>query len=176
MNNAQRIASPATMSATDESRRFAIDLTVDYADTDAGGVVYYANYLAYMERARNAWLRRLGFPLTVLARRHCVLFTVTEAHLHYHAPARLDDELQATLQVMKLRRASIRFRQTVQRAGDGDESGDNAGALVAAEIRLGAVNGDTFKPRRLPAELTDAIERWQRGESFNTVDTVAAGS
>lgn len=160
MNNAaaQRIESPA------DASRFALSLTVDYADTDAGGVVYYANYLAYMERARNAWLRALGFPLMVLARRHCVLFTVVEAHLHYRAPGRLDDELLATLRIIKLQRASIRFRQTVQRAGAGD-GGD--GTLVDAEIRLGAVNGATFKPCKLPAELTCAIDRWQHGESFN---------
>lgn len=139
-------------------RCFAVAVTVDYADTDAGGVVYYANYLAYMERARNAWLRALGFPLTRLARCHRVLFTVVEAHLHYHAPGRLDDELQATARIMRLQRASLRFRQTVQRGG---------ARLVDAEIRLGAVNSDTFKPCKLPAELTAAIGRWSRGDAMS---------
>jgi len=163
-------------------RRFTVTMTVDYADTDAGGVVYYANYLACMERARNAWLRALGFPLTVLARRHHVLFTVVDAHLNYHAPGYLDDALAVSVEVMRLQRASIRFRQTVQR---GDGAGDGAGAgngngngndggdggngkrhgdtlLVNAEIRLGLVNSDTFKPCRMPAELVDAINRWSR--------------
>jgi len=161
------------------SRCFTVTMPVDYADTDAGGVVYYANYLAHMERARNAWLRSLGWPVTVLARRHCVLFTVTQANLRYHAPAHLDDELAVTLDVQRLQRASIRFRQTVLRVGDGegdghrdgdgdgdgegdrDGDGDNA-LLVAAEIRLGAVNGATFKPCRLPAPLTVAIDRWRQ--------------
>lgn len=134
-------------------RNFALPLRINYEDTDAGGVVYYANYLAYMERARNAWLRRLGFSLTGLERRHRVLFAVTEARLKYRAAGRLDDELEATLEIMRLQRASMRVRQTVRRGGD---------LLVDGEIRLGLVNSDTFKPCRMPAELADAINRWSR--------------
>ncbi|MDD9822575.1 MAG: YbgC/FadM family acyl-CoA thioesterase [Gammaproteobacteria bacterium] len=196
MNNATHAR---TVDADAARRRFTVTMTVDYADTDAGGVVYYANYLACMERARNAWLRALGFPLNKLARRHHVLFTVVDAHLNYHAPGYLDDALAVSVEVMRLQRASIRFRQTVQRgddAGDGDGHGDgnNGGdggngkrhgdtLLVNAEIRLGLVNSDTFKPCRMPAELVDAINRWSRlnidagdagdaGESTGTV-TVA---
>jgi len=183
MNNATHAR---TVEAGAPRRRFTVTMTVDYADTDAGGVVYYANYLACMERARNAWLRALGFPLNKLARRHHVLFTVVDAHLNYHAPGYLDDALTVSLEVMRLQRASIRFRQTVQR-GDGDGAGDGGDGkrhgdtlLVNAEIRLGLVNSDTFKPCRMPAELTDAINRWSRlnidagdaGESTGTV-TVA---
>lgn len=169
MNNATHAR---TVEAGAARRRFTVTMTVDYADTDAGGVVYYANYLACMERARNAWLRALGFPLTVLARRHHVLFTVVDAHLNYHAPGYLDDALAVSVEVMRLQRASIRFRQTVQRGdgagdGDGNDGGDGGNRkrhtlLVNAEIRLGLVNSDTFKPCRMPAELVDAINRWSR--------------
>ena len=174
-------------------RRFTVTMTVDYADTDAGGVVYYANYLACMERARNAWMRALGFPLNKLARRHHVLFTVVDAHLNYHAPGYLDDALTVSVEVIRLQRASIRFRQTVQRGdgtgdGDGDGNGDDGDGnddnrgrnalVVNAEIRLGLVNSDTFKPCRMPAELVDAINRWSRlnldaGDAGDSTVTVA---
>ena len=143
------------MKTSERGARFALPLQINYEDTDAGGVVYYGNYLGYMERARNACLRQLGFPLTHLARRHSVLFVVTDAKLKYLSAGRLDDELEVTLEIAQLKRASLVFRQQVRRRDE---------VLVDGEIRLGLLNSDTFKPCRMPAELADALSRWSRGD------------
>ncbi len=129
---------------------FSVALQINYEDTDAGGVVYYGNYLGYMERARNACLRRIGFPPSELEQRHSILFVVTEVRLNYLAAARLDDELIVTLEILHLRRASMVFRQQVRR----DDQ-----VLVDGEIKLALVNSDTFAPCRMPTELSDALGR-----------------
>ena len=82
-----------------KSFAFQISTVINYEDTDAGGVVYYGNYLGYMERARNAYLRDLGYPLSNLQEESQVLFVVTDARLKYLMPARLDDELTITLDI-----------------------------------------------------------------------------
>ena len=130
---------------------FSIALQINYEDTDAGGVVYYGNYLGYMERARNACLRRIGFPPTQLERQHSVLFVVTEARLKYLAAARLDDEIEVTLEILRMRHASLVFRQQVRR---------ECRLLVDGEIKLALVNSDTFTPCRMPLELAVALSRW----------------
>ena len=137
---------------------FSLPLQINYEDTDAGGVVYYANYLGYMERARNACLRRIGFPPSELAQRHSILFVVTEVRLNYLAAARLDDELIVTLEILHLRRASMVFRQQVRRDAPRDGRRDEQ-VLVDGEIKLALVNSDTFAPCRMPTELTDALGR-----------------
>ncbi|MGI9311221.1 MAG: YbgC/FadM family acyl-CoA thioesterase [bacterium] len=131
-----------------EHAAFAVQLQVNYEDTDAGGVVYYANYLGYMERARNACLRDLGFPPAQLEQRHSIVFAVTEAHLIYRAPARLDDELEATMQVARLARASMTVTQQVRRARE---------VLVDARIKLAALNSASGRPCRMPPPLVDAL-------------------
>ena len=133
---------------------FALPVQINYEDTDAGGVVYYGNYLGYMERARNACLRQMGFPLTRLKQRHAILFVVTEARLKYLAAAHLDDEIEVTLEILRLGRASLIFHQQVRRDGR---------VLVDGEIRLAVVNSDTFTPCRMPAELAGALGRWADG-------------
>ena len=130
---------------------FYLAVQINYEDTDAAGVVYYGNYLGYMERARNACLRSLGFPLTALKQQHSILFVVTEARLKYLAPAWLDDELNVTLEILQLKRASMVFGQQVRR---------NDKVLVDGEIKLAILNCETFKPRRMPADLADALEQW----------------
>ena len=93
---------------------FAHRCRVYYEDTDAGGVVYYVNYLKFMERARTERLRHLGFSQSQLAEDN-LLFVVHSSEARYHAPARLDDELRVTAQVLELNRASLRFVQQVWR-------------------------------------------------------------
>ena len=136
--------------STCDGEVFSVALQINYEDTDAGGVVYYGNYLGYMERARNACLRRIGFPPSELEQRHSILFVVTEVRLNYLAAARLDDELIVTLEILHLRRASMVFRQQVRR----DDQ-----VLVDGEIKLALVNSDTFAPCRMPTELSDAFGR-----------------
>jgi 4-hydroxybenzoyl-CoA thioesterase len=96
---------------------FAHRCRVYYEDTDAGGIVYYVNYLKFMERARTERLRHLGFAQSQLAGDN-LLFVVHSSEARYHAPARLDDELLVTAQVIELNRASLRFKQQVRRATD----------------------------------------------------------
>lgn len=143
------------------AREFSIRIAVNYEDTDAAGVVYYGNYPGYLERARNACLRELGFPLQWMARQHGAVFAVTEARLRYRAPAVLDDELEVTMQLISLRRASLIFAQQVRRAGR---------ALVDAEIALAMVDVTAGKPRRMPRALRDALLRWSCGDSGGGIE------
>ena len=96
---------------------FSLPVRVYYEDTDAGGVVYYVNYLKFMERARTERLRTLGFNQQELAQLN-TLFVVHSAQARYHAPARLDDELQVTANVSQLKRSRLEFTQQVSRVND----------------------------------------------------------
>lgn len=116
---------------------------VYWEDTDGGGVVYYANYLKFMERARTEWLRSLGHSQNELAAEHGFVFAVVEARVNYRRPARLDDELLISCQPVPEGRASIRFRQTVRKAGTDQ-------VLAEGEVRVACVDAATFRPRPLP--------------------------
>lgn len=115
---------------------------VYWEDTDGGGVVYYANYLKFMERARTEWLRSLGHSQMELAETHGFVFAVVEVKVNYRRPARLDDELLVSCVPVPEGRASIRFRQTVTRA--------DATVLAEGEVRVACVDAKTFRPRPLP--------------------------
>jgi acyl-CoA thioester hydrolase len=115
---------------------------VYWEDTDGGGVVYYANYLKFMERARTEWLRTLGHSQMELAETHGFVFAVVEVKVNYRRPARLDDELLVSCAPVPEGRASIRFRQTVTRA--------DAVVLADGEVRVACVDAKTFRPRPLP--------------------------
>ena len=86
---------------------------VYYEDTDAGGIVFYANYLKFFERARTEWLRSAGIGLQAISESHRVMLVVKSATVDYHAPAKLDDELKLTVVVERLGRASVQFFQEV---------------------------------------------------------------
>jgi acyl-CoA thioester hydrolase len=115
---------------------------VYWEDTDGGGVVYYANYLKFMERARTEWLRALGHSQMELAQTHGFVFAVVEVKVNYRRPARLDDELQVSCVPVPEGRASLRFMQTVTRA--------DATVLAEGEVRVACVDAKTFRPRPLP--------------------------
>jgi acyl-CoA thioester hydrolase len=121
----------------------AFDWTVRvyYEDTDAGGIVYYANYLKFFERARTEWLRGQAIGQQQMRDEHDAMFVVKSVQIDYHAPAKLDDVLRLTLQIEKLGRASVQF---VQHAWRDDV------LLAAAHVRVGCVDGATLKPRSLP--------------------------
>ena len=127
---------------------YSISLQINYEDTDVGGVVYYGNYLGYMERARNAYLRSLGLPPGKLVEEHQVLFVVTQASIKYLAPARLDDDLLITLHIEKVRGAEIIFKHQVLRGET---------CLVTAVIDLAVLHSETFRPRRVPSLLSDRM-------------------
>ena len=114
---------------------------VYWEDTDGGGVVFYANYLKYMERARTEWLRSLGHAQSELADKHGLVFAVVEVKLNYRKPARLDDELEISCVPVPEGRASMRFKQVIERAGT---------VLVEGEVRVACVDAKSFRPRGLP--------------------------
>lgn len=122
-----------------------MDMRIYYEDTDHGGVVYYANYLKYMERARTEFMRSLGIELDVLQREHGVLFAVTEAHVHYRRPARFNDALSVQSELTHARGARLGFRQVVNR---GDE------LLVEADIGLACIDIEGRAQRIPPSVLT----------------------
>jgi acyl-CoA thioester hydrolase len=122
---------------------FTWSVRVYYEDTDAGGIVFYANYLKYFERARTEWLRAVGVNQQELLSEHGAMFVVSNANIDYHAPAKLDDELKLTLSIEKLGRASVLF---VQQAWCG------AALLASAKVKVGCVDRASMKPRSLPLE------------------------
>ena len=116
-------------------------IRVYYEDTDAGGIVYYANYLKFFERARTEWLRALGIQQQDLLDGQDVAFVVRSASVEYLGAARLDDELTLRLSVEKLGRASIQFAQQALR---GDV------LLSSASVKVGCVDRSSMRPRSLP--------------------------
>jgi acyl-CoA thioester hydrolase len=121
---------------------FTWSVRVYYEDTDAGGIVYYANYLKFFERARTEWLRALGVHQQTLLDTEGAAFVVRSASIDYVGAARLDDELTLTLAVEKLGRASVQFAQEAWR-------GDTL--LCSANVKVGCVDAATMRPRALPA-------------------------
>ena len=128
---------------------FSFPVRVYYEDTDAGGVVYYANYLRFMERARTEWLRSLGFEQDELVRNEGVIFAVRSAKLEYLVPARFNDLLDVTATVMKWGGASATFAQTVRR---GDVT------LCEGEVRIVSLNADSFTPCAWPPALVAKLQ------------------
>ncbi len=122
---------------------------VYYEDTDAGGIVYYVNYLKFMERARTECLRDLGFAQSQLAGEN-LLFVVHSAEARYHAPARLDDEVLISAEVIELNRVSLRFRQQIRRAADNV-------LLCEGQFLIACVRADSLKPRAIPEALRAAF-------------------
>jgi acyl-CoA thioester hydrolase len=128
---------------------------VYWEDTDGGAVVYYANYLRFLERSRTEWLRAHGHSQRELAREPGILFTVVSLEVDYRAPARLDDELEITCEPRPQGAASLRFAQRIYRAVQGAAAAP--GLLVEANVRVACVDARSLKPRRLPQFLLDAI-------------------
>jgi acyl-CoA thioester hydrolase len=127
--------------------RFSWPVRVYYEDTDLGGVVYYANYLKFLERARSEWLRHLGVSQSRLLETERLLFAITAVELRYLKPARFEDELIVTVELDRLRRASMSFRQAIFRARTDEE------LLCTAEVTAACLDADTLRPRPLPAHL-----------------------
>ena len=137
---------------TSNGQPFAWRLRVYYEDTDLGGVVYYANYLKFMERARTEWLRALGFEMSKMAREHNSQFVVQRAEIDYRAPARLDDALVATVRLIRHGHARLVLVQDIAK-----DHADN-GALVTGTITLACLTTDTWRPAPMPASLKEILE------------------
>ena len=135
-------------------REFSLSLRVYIEDTDAGGIVYYVNYLKFMERARTEFMRHLGFGKDAIFN-HDLMFVVRDVALHYKQPSRLDDELLATAAIAKLGGASMTLRQSVRRGSD---------VLVDGEITIACVDSAGVSPRRMSRDMLNALRSWQNSE------------
>lgn len=129
-------------------REFRWPMRVYIEDTDAGGIVYYVNYLKFMERARTEWLRSLGFQ-HYLTSDDPVFFVVRRAEVDYRQPARLDDELLACAEIVRIGRASLNFRQRILRGNV---------TLADGMIEVACVDKDSLKPRALPSTLSALLK------------------
>jgi acyl-CoA thioester hydrolase len=127
---------------------YALELRVYWEDTDAGGVVFYANYLKFFERARTEWLRALGVEQQRLKAETGALFVVVGANIRYHAPARLDDVLRVDVRLAQTGPASLLL---AQRALRGDT------LLASGRVRIGCVHADSWRAQRLPRPLLAAL-------------------
>ena len=119
-----------------------------YEDTDAAGVVFYANYLNFMERARTEWLRSLGFEQTTLMREHGVVFVVRSLSVDYLSPARFNDALDVTVSLSSTHGSALELAQLVRR----DER-----VLVSAQVKVACINTQSFRPVRIPHPILDKL-------------------
>ena len=130
-------------------KAFVLPVRVYYEDTDSGGVVYHANYIKFMERARTEWLRHVGFSQQELKDQTGVVFAVRTIQIDYHLPARLDDSLSVGVELIRQKRASLEFLQQVWR----DEE-----LLVAATVRIACIDQQRFRAVPIPAVIAEQIE------------------
>ncbi|MCF4009196.1 tol-pal system-associated acyl-CoA thioesterase [Rheinheimera sp. UJ63] len=133
-----------------QRNNFSWSVRVYYEDTDAGGIVYYANYLKYFERARTEWLRALGVEQDIwLANK--VAFVVTEVQMKNTRPAKFNELLTVSSEISTLRRASLSFKQEIHNAAQQ--------VVCAAEIKIACVDPEQSKARSIPAEITEVLSR-----------------
>jgi tol-pal system-associated acyl-CoA thioesterase len=130
------------------SRSIRIPVRVYYQDTDAGGVVFHAQYLAFMERARSELLNEAGIDLARFVERHGILVMVHDLRVKYHQPARLNELVSVSAEVVKMGRASFAFHQRVERGAE---------LLVEADVTIALVDRRRMRPARMPAELEQAL-------------------
>lgn len=139
---------PSESTTAGASSVFSWPVRIYYEDTDAGGIVYHANYLRYFERARTDWLRSLGAVHTELEAQHGLVFVVRDIGIDYAAPARLDDELIVDVHLIEARRASMQLAQFARHPGSSE-------ALVSATLRVAAIDRTTGRATGFPRWLTD---------------------
>ncbi len=137
-----------SMSDTPSQPGFSWPVRVYWEDTDAGGVVYYANYLRFLERARSEWLRALGVEQTELADRDGVLFVVRRVEADYLRPARYNDLLRVVCRLEEVGRASLEMLQEIRRDAD---------VLLQARVKLACVRVGDFKPAKIPEHVNQRI-------------------
>ncbi len=136
---------------------FGFPLRVYWEDTDAGGIVFYANYLKFMERGRTEWLRALGFNQQVLREQVGGMFVVSETAVRYHHPARLDDALWVTARVQDAGRVSLTLAQQVLLRAEKPDAGTPDTLLAEGTIRIGWVDAASLRPARIPAPILEVL-------------------
>lgn len=137
------------MSEHKTRQAFRFPVRVYYEDTDAGGVVYYANYLKFMERARTEWLSSLGFELAAIEREHGIVFAVHRVEIDFRKPAQLSDRLDVTMTLVELGRARLVADQAVNRDTE---------ILTQARVTLACLDPSSWRPARIPAPLVACME------------------
>ena len=140
-----------------ENGEFTLPVRVYIEDTDAGGIVYYVNYLKFMERARTEYLRTLGYQHYALADEN-FQFVVHSANVQYRKPARIDDALEVSARLKKLGKATLLFEQQVSR---------NNELLCQADIKVACVAADSMKTTGIPAALYNKFNAANEGEGIN---------
>ena len=149
--------SDASSDKGDIEKIFSWPVRVYYEDTDAGGVVFYANYLKFFERARTEWLRAKGYSQRELVQNRGLIFVVKSTAVDYLAPARLDNELKLTVEVKELRKASMSFAQEAWRVQDNEST-----LLARGQITIVCVDGTNFRPQAIPADMLEHIKQSTR--------------
>jgi acyl-CoA thioester hydrolase len=127
---------------------FVIPVRVYYEDTDTAGVVYYANYLRYLERGRTEWMRTLGVEQLRLAEETGIVFAVRSLNIEYLKPARLDDQLAVLTELTLAGRAQVTLKQWIERGGE---------TLVEATVRVACLDAKKMKPAALPADIRNKM-------------------
>ena len=135
---------------------FSLPIRVYWEDTDAGGIVFYANYLKFFERARTEWLRHLGIGQQALRDRTGGMFVVSETAVKYHRPARLDDVLHVSARLDETGRASLVLFQEAHSVPIGNLEGPTV-IHCEGRIRIGWVDAATLRPGRIPHEILNAL-------------------
>ena len=142
---------------------FSIPVRIYYEDTDVGGVVYYANYLRFLERARTEWLRAAGFELDVIQRDMKAVFVVRRVEADYHLPALLGNMITVTAEPTEVGASKLVIRQCVLRSGDGSDE-----LLLSATVTLAFISSDLSGPIRMPPSLRAAMK-----STIPTIATIA---
>ena len=135
-----------------DGKTFQLPIRVYYEDTDAQGVVYYANYFRFMERARTEWLGSLGVDMVRLQDEDRRIFVVAEVQAKFHAPARLGDNIVVTASLLDLTRVSFDIEQKIYRdSTDGD-------LLISGIVKAAYLDADTMRPKRVPSSIFEEQE------------------
>ncbi|MGD8587935.1 MAG: tol-pal system-associated acyl-CoA thioesterase [Chromatiales bacterium] len=129
---------------------FVWPVRVYYEDTDTAGVVYYANYLKFLERARTEWLRRLGFEQDRLMQEYGIVFAVRQVELGYHRPAHFNEMLEVSARIAHRGKASLTFHQEVRRQQDHT-------LLCSGQIKIACLKRDEMRPTPIPSHLLQEI-------------------
>ncbi|MES9844747.1 MAG: tol-pal system-associated acyl-CoA thioesterase [Candidatus Sedimenticola sp. PURPLELP] len=129
---------------------FIWPVRVYYEDTDSGGVVYYANYLKFMERARTEWLRKLGFEQDELIEQHGIIFAVRKVEVDFKSPARFNEALSVSAKITSRGKASLVFQQEIKRETDGQ-------LLCSGEVKIACLDAERFRPTSIPQNIITVI-------------------
>jgi acyl-CoA thioester hydrolase len=130
-------------------KKFIWPVRVYYEDTDAGGVVFYANYLKFFERARTEMLRAMGYEQDELIANEGIIFVVRSVQVDYLSPARFNEQLQVSADVSQAKKASLTFEQVITRGND---------VLCKGSVRIACLDAQTMRPKAIPEKLLEQLK------------------